>query len=152
MTKTDEIIEGLSQLQVRFTRLMGASGLPEAGKINSIQAAIDHLKAMQWVSIAELPEEWKDGRPVDLLVRFQSKTLKGEYVNTIADIDLTSRCPAMKFKNGIWTGINAPQEFEEYVTDEGVSCDKSEAYHWRRKTITHAMLPIAPPALGKPEE
>ena len=37
-----------------------------------IQAAIDYIKATMWVPIKDIPEEWKDGRPVDLIIETDS--------------------------------------------------------------------------------
>jgi len=38
-----------------------------------IQAAIDYIKATMWVPIKDIPEEWKNGGPVNLIIRIEGE-------------------------------------------------------------------------------
>ena len=83
MTKTiNEIIEGLDWVDGLIGTLckegrcpaMSVPARPDCDEdllaTVKIKAAIDHLKTMQWLPIADIPEEWRDGRVVQCWVRY----------------------------------------------------------------------------------
>ena len=63
MTKTENIIKGLEALDEQLEFYGDYDTFENCHE--RIEAAIDHLKAMQWVPIADIPEAWKDGRILD---------------------------------------------------------------------------------------
>ena len=118
--KTDEIIEGLEGIKTHIQSFYSETML-EDSHLLSLAAAIDHLKAMQWVPIADIPDEWKDGRPVDLLT-ITADLLTGTKRKIFRHV-------AVRFIDGKWQ--TGSEMFVSYYDP------------------THVMLPIAPPALGK---
>ena len=138
MTKTDDIIEGLEG-DIAF--LQAHPNLDDNMKaiIVNQEAAINHLKAMQWVPIADIPEEWKDGRPVWLF-----------FINTAVTGPLSLE---ERFR-GEYARIL--KSFPEYCCWQKASWSKHNGGGWiwegMSGTPFFVMPPIAPPALGKPEE
>ena len=86
-----------------------------------IKEAIAALKAQSWTPIDKIPEEWKDGRKVDL-----TKTVNG---------NSPTRYPNCFWQNDSWVYLLPQSKYDylEFENEYGVS------------KVTHAMLPPQAP-------
>ena len=151
MIKTDDIIEGLDWVNDLIGALCKEGRCPAMSiparpnhdedllAARKLKDAIAHLKAMQWVPIADIPEEWKDGRPVWLF-----------FINTAVTGPLSLE---ERFR-GEYARIL--KSFPEYCCWQKASWSKHNGGGWiwegMSGTPFFVMPPIAPPALGKTEE
>jgi len=114
MVEDDELVE-------RFQHLMPLVALfDDEGSLDALQAAITRLQSQseRWVKIEDIPDEWKQGRYVDLTVDGQ-RFVDCKYLQDAADVG--------------------------YVGDKKGWVDEFNL--WIDRKITHAMLPIAPPKM-----
>ena len=89
-----------------------------------------------WIKISDIPEEWKDGRRVDLVVDIQ-----GEYVISVRNCKYCA-------KRNKWM-----RSAEKYHYKHGGFIFPVEiSDRFGANKITHAMLPIEPPAPPQQKE
>ena len=81
----DELIERLRLLERSWASMYhDACGFPKDGTNWTIQYAIDRIQAHSnpWVKIEDIPDEWKDGRPIDLLLTNDRRSASCDYKET----------------------------------------------------------------------
>ena len=141
---TDKIIEGLETRAKSLILEIQTTGACKEKTCDLIADLADELKAREWVRIDKVPDEWKDGRPVDLLV-----------LNSCEEIaDPKSPLNYSRYRRVLSKGFDINKfdgvsfDYENFEDENSERCEPSAAARVYTQKITHVMLP---PSLPKPE-